>query len=465
MWAGSNKMKIPGILELNSRTRYGMTSRNVPIYLFRPLDFRKHGLCLVGCSQRDTTSNVLALIDVDQWMPDSLTRGQLIRIIGKCGHSPSEKEALLYQYTDFPWKKFDISSIQSPIEDIPLLKGYTFNVDPIGCRDIDDVFTIGDDGYFYITIADVAGWFKKNQGHPFISIASNIGQTLYSYGQVVAPMLPFEKECSLLPGEERCGVSMRFKWIDNAIQDISFLKTKLINTETFNYESIYHSKYSQILHEISSHLLGRDTIDSHEWIEQLMILYNTEAAKVLVEKGEGLLRTHSEPELEKLNAYKMLIGLDARYIGYKSATYVDTTAENTTHWGLQKQAYCHATSPIRRFADIVNQHVLKNDEIGFSYDIDILNNQSKYAKQYERELFFLDTILNSKSKYAEGAVVLNDHRIWVSEWKRTITCKNTFLPGTRGIVRYSLDMNQTTWKRKMVFRFEDTTIVYPSLTQ
>lgn len=449
-------MKIPGILELSSRTRYGMTSRNVPIYLFRPLDVRKFSLCVVGCSQKDTSSNVLALVDVDQWNPESLTRGQLVRVFGKCGYSPAEKEALLHQYTDFPWKKFDTSTIQTPHDERPILKGYTFNVDPVGCRDIDDVFTIGDDGYFYITIADVSEWFKQNKGHPFIPIASNVGQTLYSYGQIVSPMLPFEKQCSLLQGEERYGVSMRFKWTGSSIQDVSFLKTKIVNTETFNYESICSSKHSKVLREIASYLLGRDTLDSHEWIEQLMILYNTEAAKILVEKKKGLLRTHLEPDMEKLNLYKTLIGSDARYIGYKSAKYVTATNETPLHWGLQKQAYCHATSPIRRFADIINQYILKNDELDFEYDVDVLNNQSKCAKQYEKELFFLDAVLSSNCQYGEGAVVLNDHRVWVGEWKRVITCKNTFPPGTRGIVKYSLDMNQSTWKRKMVFRFEDT---------
>jgi exoribonuclease R len=196
-------------------------------------------LCVVGCSQRDTSSNVLALVDVDQWNPESLTRGQLIRVFGKCGYSPAEKEALLYQYTDFPWKKFDTSTIEKPSENRPILTGYTFNVDPIGCRDVDDVFTIGEDGYFYITIADVSEWFKQNTGHSFIPIASNVGQTLYAYGQIASPMLPFEKECSLLQGEERYGVSMRFRWTGTSIEDISFLKTKLVNTESFNYESIY----------------------------------------------------------------------------------------------------------------------------------------------------------------------------------------------------------------------------------
>ena len=95
---------IPGILELNSKTKYGMSSRNVPSYLFRPLD-TSLGLCIVGCSRKDTTSNVLALINVEHWSED-LTKGNLTEIVGKCGDMKAEELALLYQYSVRPWKKF-----------------------------------------------------------------------------------------------------------------------------------------------------------------------------------------------------------------------------------------------------------------------------------------------------------------------------------------------------------------------
>ena len=67
----------------------------------------------------------------------------------------------------------------------------------------------------------------------------------------------------------------------------------------------------------------------------------------------------------------------------------------------------------------------------------------------------MNMILSNKNQSIEGTI-LNDHRIWVPEWKRIVTCKNTSEIGSKCILRYSLDMNQTTWKRKMVFRCEDT---------
>ena len=120
--------------------------------------------------------------------------------------------------------------------------------------------------------------------------------------------------------------------------------------------------------------------------------------------------------------------------------------------GLGKDYYCHATSPIRRFADVVNQTVLLGYSVG-PYDVAMLNERGKCAKKYERDMFFLMQVMMSGKREVEG-MTLNDHRIWVPDWKRIVTCKNTAEPGTSGILKYSVDMDQPTWKKRMVFRFE-----------
>jgi hypothetical protein len=182
-----------------------------------------------------------------------------------------------------------------------------------------------------------------------------------------------------------------------------------------------------------------------------MIFYNCEAAKVLVQKQSGILRSQLQPDMEKLELYKSL-GVDVEFLANKTALYTHSSA-NAKHWGLQKEYYCHATSPIRRFADIVNQMVLCN-KIPFDCSIDILNNRSTISKKYERDMFFLEQVLSSNKRIVEG-IVLTDNRIWVPKWKRIVTCKNNFEPSTYGKLLYSVDMNQPTWKRRMVFRFED----------
>lgn len=439
---------IVGILELNSKTKYGMTSRNVPIYLFRPLD-TKLNVCIVGCSHKDTSSNVLALVTVDQWETTKLTRGNLNKIIGKCGELDAEQAALLAQHSLNVWHKFKKEELKHPAITYPFVKGYAFNIDPPGCRDIDDVFMIGEDGYYYIIIADVASWVSLNP--TIFAKASIVGQTLYTNGKVAAPLLPFEEECSLLPDQIRRGVALKFKWNDVTISDISFEKISFINNASFTYDTAYTSGYSKLLIDITSFLSGTYIFNPHKWIEELMIFYNCEAAKVLVQKQAGILRSQLEPDMEKLELYKSL-GVDVEFLANKTAIYTHSSA-NAKHWGLQKDYYCHATSPIRRFADIVNQMVLC-DKIPFDCSIDILNNRSTISKKYERDMFFLEQIMSSEKRSIEG-IVLTDNRIWVPRWKRIITCKNDCEPSTYGKLLYSVDMNQSTWKRRMVFRFED----------
>jgi len=437
---------IPGILRLNSKIKYGLTSRNVPLYLFNPLDTSLKP-CIVGSSSKDNT-NVLALINVEKWEPEKLSRGNLVRIIGKCGDIQAEEEALLIQHSSNIWKGFRKESLNTPLNEThEYIRGFTFNVDPPGCTDIDDVITIGDDGYIYIVIADVSCWMKWN--HNLFEGAAKIGQTLYKNGKVVAPLLPIQEECSLTTGKLSRGIALKFRF-EETISDISFQKVLVTNNKTFTYESIYNSSQKVLLKRLASHIAGYSVEDSHEWIEQLMKFYNLKVAKELIKKKDGLLRIQPEPCIEKLKEYKDFVGLE--FLANKSAIY--SCAKNPQkHWSLQTY-YCHATSPIRRFADIVNQMVLVN-EVVCEIDIDYLNFLQKQSKKYERDLLFVQQLLGTDSREVEG-IVLNDHRILVPKWKQIVTCKNNSNPGKKGLLKYSLDMNQPTWKKRMVFRFGDT---------
>ena len=434
---------IVGILELNSSITYGRSSRNITKYLFRPFD-KTLGLCIVGCSRIDRTSNILALITVENWEKTKLSNGILVEIIGNCGDKIAEENALLYHYAIRPWKKFkEIINIPE-FKDDNFISGYSFNVDPEGCLDIDDTILLGEDGYIYIVIADVYSWINNNE--KCFELASKIGQTLYKDGKVIAPLLPFQEEVSLLPGKKRRGIALKFKW-NNEITDISFTKITFINNESFTYESIYKSKFSNLLKDITSYLAQKNIIDSHEWIEQLMIFYNCEAAKILLRKQKGYLREQESPD--KIETFKKY-GVDLEILSNKSAKYV-VPSKDAMHYGLQK-LYCHATSPIRRFVDIINQMNLVEDK-EFDCDINILNKRSTQSKKYERDLFFLRKIMEP-IRITYGTV-LTDHRIWIPEWKKIITCKNTSNVGTYGKVIYSVDMNQSSWKSRLVFRFED----------
>jgi hypothetical protein len=146
------------------------------------------------------------------------------------------------------------------------------------------------------------------------------------------------------------------------------------------------------------------------------------------------------------------VGVDMKFLANKSAFY-SHVSERIRHWGLNKDYYCHSTSPIRRFADIVNQMALVGDEIP-ELTVENLNMLSIRAKKYERDIFFLNKVLVNKTRTVHGTT-LNDHRVWVPAWNRIVTCKNDSNIGTNGVLSYSLDMSKPNWKKRMVFRFED----------
>jgi exoribonuclease R len=391
--------------------------------------------------------NVLALVDVPEAV--SLSRGHLVDILGICGDWAAEKKALQHQYHIIKWEQGFTISIPNH-EARPFVRGFTFNIDPPGCKDIDDVFTLGDDGTFTITIADVAHWMKDNPES--FREAQKRGQTAYSpEGAIEMEMIPFQKECSLLPGHMREGISLQFRVVDGQIVDPTFLQTCVVNNKSYTYETC-DTRVCQTALVVATHI-GRpmkDPGDSHEWVETLMLFYNMEAAKFLKQKRAGLLRHHDPPDEEKLLSYSNLT--DVQFLAYKSAHYVDAT-EPAHHWGLGA-LYCHATSPIRRFADIVNQFALKGMLPPGPVSIVDVNAREKELKRYSRDSFFLSRIQETERKVS-GVVM--SHRVWVPGWKRMVTCRTDLPPGTRGTLEYSLDMTQSTWKRRMVFKFTANT--------
>ncbi|WP_321402162.1 ribonuclease R [Maridesulfovibrio sp.] len=149
--------------------------------------------------------------------------------------------------------------------------------------------------------------------------------------------------------------------------------------------------------EILFNLQGR-TVDirprcrnfAHQIIEEFMIAANEAVAEFLTEKELGCLyRVHPGPDEEKLtNLFKVLRkigiskqipdpvtpqtlqaviadseGTDQEYLvsrlllrSMKQAKY---EPDNEGHFGLASECYCHFTSPIRRYADLVVHRLLK----------------------------------------------------------------------------------------------------------
>jgi exoribonuclease R len=431
---------LVGTLELTSKSTYGMTRRGHLMYLCTPYD-KRYPPFIVGSSEKDRSQNRIVLIQLEEWVTQ-FPRGSIQQTLGRSGEEKAELDALIWQAC--PWK-YPVYAYQPkllPSVSRTRLSGTTFHIDPEGCRDVDDVITIepihGSNNWLItITISDVAAFVEE--GSAVDIMASLIGQTLYDTdGRVLRPMLPSEyseQACSLLPGKERYGISLQFIWDTQNIQDPIWFQSVLTVNQSYSYEEfqVSDSPFRPVLQAVASHLAKKPVTDSHEWIEQMMILYNTEAGKQLKSMKQGIVRRHSPPDRERLQAYREHVP-ELEMLAFSSAEYCLAEEEDTQHHGLDSDHYAHASSPIRRYADLVNQRVLTNWIQGSTdyyivpqamYD---MNLRGKAIKNFARDVTFLRAISTHQTSF-EGIIMEKNQmkgdfvkiKIYVPQWKRMVS--------------------------------------------
>jgi ribonuclease R len=331
------------------------------------------------------------------------------------------------------------------------LTGFTFNIDPKGCKDIDDVLTFEEiESNIWkvsITISDVAAYIEEES--PVDIYASLIGQTLYDVdGTPLRSMLPkeySEKSCSLLPNKTSIGITLQFIWNGKEITNKEWFESILETNKSYTYEEFQESDspYKAPLAAISNYLAkgegegeeGECPYDSHKWIEHCMLFYNNEAGQILKNKGMGILRRHSSPNLERLEKYRSVLSSDLEKLAFSAAEYCLAEERETRHFGLESDNYAHTSSPIRRYADLVNQRVLKlhirKSEKRHIVPITMydMNYRMKLNRNYSRDLDFLNAILSGETTF-KGIIIdksIQEEqlklKIYVPVWKRTISTK------------------------------------------
>ncbi len=442
---------IVGIVDLTNRTRYGFSGKGTPQYLFFPLN-PAYPPMIVG-SKAPTIANQFGIVRFESWdvRKSKWPHGSLQELLGIVGDETVELQALRLNINHLGRQtKHDF--VSEPY--IPcgphILWDECFNIDPPGCRDVDDVVSwrsLSDNTWeFGIHIANVAAWIPQDSS--LDKEARQKGQTVYENGSVLYPMLPSEiseKNASLLAdGKPRPVVSAIWQF-DSAMQPISIIpkweQTQLVVQNAFTYESILNSENTEkahLLQQFLSHLLERDAgSDPHRWIELAMLTYNTAAAEELFKKGHGILRKHaglltSAPVMKALSEKTGCS--DIAFLGFSSGEYVgisdSLTPSDYFHSGLQKTLYCHASSPLRRYSDLVNQrlllgvidHIEKGSELA-----NHLSDRDKATKQFERSVWCLKTLKPSIISEAEGFVLgwkVREQdvvlRVYVPSWKQTV---------------------------------------------
>lgn len=440
--------RIVGVLELASKYKYGVSKSGTTLYRFIPYD-KTYSALSVGSSERDTSHNQLAIVEITQcneimsspslplFSPSliRLPRGNLVRLLGPVGDYTAEKNALIHHFIGVtktktkPKTETDVVSLQltdeKEKERIELSKetGWiVFHVDPEGCQDIDDAIAWNPTTkQLAIAIADLTETI-----HPDTDLdkcAYTLGATFYdTKGTVVHPMLPkeiSEGSCSLLPGERRKALVLFLP--QPSTEQTDWAQCWITVEHSFTYETFTQDVAETLGLKEAASTTGK--WDSHEWIAEMMIRYNSAAGQLLKDHGIGLLRTQKQKQI--LNTLLDSIPSEFRFlITDQKAIYEPTEKTDQSHFRLGLTAYAHASSPLRRYADLLNQRAIVailNEETPVPVTESIsehLNNRSDMNRKWSRDLLFLDRVTPGRL-HTLDVVLLQSESNTSKEWNTT----------------------------------------------
>jgi len=288
----------------------------------------------------------------------------------------------------------------------PMNKATGFTIDGATSTDLDDAVWVETDGTntrLQIHIADVAS--KVEQDSFLDRQALKRGETAY-LPTTRKPLFPhsLEASLSLLPLVERAVLTVDIL-VDpqGELLDVQLSEGVLVSQEQFSYEGVegvlrgapHHLRPQlQLLEQAAQRLalqrqqqgavygrtVGTNYIDedgrvvtqslrSQQIIAELMILTNRVVSEYMRDhKHDWLYRTHDYRDLNELPAERrqfvqeLQAMADDEQLRQALAGHYDRAQYSPAvkpHVGLGLEVYAHTTSPIRRYADLVNQRLLK----------------------------------------------------------------------------------------------------------
>ena len=317
-----------------------------------------------------------------------------------------------------------------------------YSVDPLGCKDIDDAFSITETT-LRVYISNVPEILKKCGVE---SLLTKRTSTVYfpTFNYSMLPSILSEGRCSLVANTPRESLCMSVSLASDS-KSVSFSRDVVCVTENLHYESEHHIVLQLIdtTKTLNNKIKLMEVInDSHDAIQYLMLLFNTECAKVL----------SSNPN----TIYRILVS--NKFISDKFINEEFFRGEYTRSKIIHSQIkhlYVHASSPIRRLVDLYNCCLLNNylmDQGGefeseFIIDLDLINENEKKIKKISNKAFLLYLFMNDPDKVYEGTVIGKEKdklEIFIAELKKVFSVK----------IESDLDLLATIKCRVYVFKDE-----------
>jgi len=362
-----------------------------------------------------------------------LDRCEIIEII------ESNKDLIQRYYLEF--SKIDITSLLissnknnrlEKVKDLTHLQ--TFHIDPSGCIDIDDFMSIDiQERKIYIHIIDISKYIEIGSKEDKIGL-------LYGYTWYLSDLVLhlYPNVSSIYDSDIYC-ITMEITFQEQ-ISKVELYKSKIRLCHKFIYSEIQeifdgrHKEHPlkkefdwslQMLKDIylpdessmrrlkwkhgdKLEIEYENELLSHRYVSGWMIFYNSWIAQTIRVQNQLLPQRH-HPETKTNKSIEIDVPKEVQHIMYvkqfRQAEYMNKAG----HFGLSRNFYTHATSPLRRYFDRWIQYM-------YSYDIwedgeklmEHLNRMERLAESvadwYHKQLLF-EYIEQKKDKLWEGYVV------------------------------------------------------------
>jgi len=379
---------IPGVLLLENNKTYGRSDNKkrllykcvpndskLPVFLI-PYDIK------LGFSK--DIKNKYVVFKFEHWNQKH-PHGILLEVLGDVNELNAYYEYQLYcknihdSISDFNKKTRQLFANKDTNEIIEKIRNnpnfsivdrtedYVFSIDPEGCLDMDDAFSIkqNDHGNWVISIyiANVFFWLETFDLWEYITTRVS---TIYlpDRNRTMLPSILSDNLCSLFEKQLRFAFCMDIE-IDNSGNIITDMKTiKITNTiikvsKNYYYEepALLKNKHYKSLFDIIKKQDSKIK-DSHDLVEYLMIYMNTKCGKIMAREKVGIFRSVAikRGDVEMLNDNHLLDivkywnNVSGEYVLYSEQAYLK-------HDLMGIDTYSHISSPIRRLVDLLNQSI------------------------------------------------------------------------------------------------------------
>ena len=415
--------KIAGILKIKSKYKYGYNKRGVEIFKFIPFDKSLPIFNVASKVKKKLIKNNKSIVDQYctvkylRW-DDKSPQAEIINIIGSIDNIDNKYQILLHKHKLYKSKpKFKLEKNFNNDLFIELCKDKYidltesefdfYSIDPLGCKDIDDVLSHDkNNNRIGIHIADVGTYIRYFE---LDNIISERHTSIYLPNKQInmIPDILATDICSLHPNRKKLVFTIWLYYNKDKIIETKIEKNIIISSNAYTYDEADIVFKNKEIFKLSK-IFGKEYLkyentkwSTHEMIEVFMILANHYVAKFLIynqDKLKGnlpILRIHNE-KINKINIkevdnemQKMINILNSNKAEYIIGDNLDNS--KYYHYGLDVYYYTHFTSPIRREVDIyvhnlLNLIIYNEDFINYQPICNDINQTNNNIKKMERDI-------------------------------------------------------------------------------